>query len=81
MSTKLIDKIIDQQTILAQFDPFDSGYDMLLLSPSSLNTLFEEYKQMLRTKKVNAKILEDYFGMKIVLKKDLNVAFRLEKDI
>lgn len=81
MSTKLIDKIIDQQTLLVQYDPYDDGYDLLIVNPSALETLYQEYKDMIGTKKVSTKILEDYFGMKIVLRKDLSVAFKLERDI
>lgn len=79
MSIKLIDKIVDQQTLMVQYDPYDDGYDILKLHPSSLETLYKEFKEMMGTRKVSTKILEDYFGMKIVLKKDLNIPFLLEK--
>ena len=81
---KLIDEIWDLNTIMAQYDT--DIYDLLKVGPGAYNTLIEEYKDLFIDKenkrtKVNQKTLEDYFGVMIVIQKELGDRFRLEKDI
>jgi len=78
----LIDSIWEEISLTVQFDP--DFYDMLRITPEAYKQIEEEYKKLFglkKDKRISPTLLEQYFGLTIVVEKGLNVRYQLDKDL